>query len=398
MESSSATHPRHKRTMLILTNSLALWFCVTVSDLLAGYMAREYAPNEAEKLDADIASTVLQHAVLLPLLIIGYFLSLYVYDSVLRPSLKWFLQAILGLSYGATGYPLMYASVAMIYGRADHDSTIQGGIVTLLGAKIYMWIYETTGYSLMYFLGLFLIFNMANRLELADERVRLERLNAEWTALKLQVLRWQINPHFLFNSLNTVSALLRSAPGRADSVLAKFSALLRITLREQENIYTSVGSELGYVHSYLDMEMVRFEDRLKLSIEADEDVLDARIPCFLVQPLVENAIKHGIARIPGPALVSVSASRQADRLVLSVRNTSSSKYAVDQPGTGGLGIKNLRERLSVIYRESFTFTSGRVENDDWNALIDIPFERYAAEEAHADRGSWARDGARRASG
>src|SRR5579872_4533088 len=100
MESRSAMRPRHKRTMLILTNGLALWFCVTVSDLSAGYIAREYAPNEAEKLDADIASTVLQHAVLLPLLIIGYFLALYVYDSVLRPTVKWFLQAILGVSYG----------------------------------------------------------------------------------------------------------------------------------------------------------------------------------------------------------------------------------------------------------------------------------------------------------
>ena len=261
-----------------------------------------------------------------------------------------------------------------IYGRADHDGPVPGSLITLLSGRIYQWLYEMTGYSLMYFLGLFMVFHMANRLDLVEERARLERLNAEWATLKLKVLRWQINPHFLFNSLNTVSALLKSAPDRADSVLAKFSSLLRLTLREQESVYTTVSSELNYIHSYLDMEMIRFEDRLKLNIEADEDTLEARVPCFLVQPLVENAIKHGIARIPGAAAISVSVSRRADSLVLCVRNTSSRKYAVERSDGGGLGIKNLQERLAVSYPGAHAFNYGYVENDDWNASIEIPFE------------------------
>lgn len=384
MESSGATPPRHKRATLILTYSLPLWFCVTVSDLLAGYVAREYSPNEASRLDTDIGSTVLQHMLLLLLLITGYFLAFYIYDKVLHPAIKWTLQACLGLSYGLTGYPLMYLSVAMIYGRADHDGPVPGSLITLLSGRIYQWLYEMTGYSLMYFLGLFMVFHMANRLDLVEERARLERLNAEWATLKLKVLRWQINPHFLFNSLNTVSALLKSAPDRADSVLAKFSSLLRLTLREQESVYTTVSSELNYIHSYLDMEMIRFEDRLKLNIEADEDTLEARVPCFLVQPLVENAIKHGIARIPGAAAISVSVSRRADSLVLCVRNTSSRKYAVERSDGGGLGIKNLQERLAVSYPGAHAFNYGYVENDDWNASIEIPFECGPAAGARCD--------------
>ena len=386
MESSSAPLHRHRRTMLILANSVAIWFCVTTSDLSGVYIQRESQPPGTGGIDADMAAGLLRHGLMLPLLIIVYFVALHVYDSALRPATKWMLQVCLGLGYGIATYPLMLVAVVMLYGRADHYEAVPGSFGEVLFARVYMWIYYASGYTFMYFLGLFLTFNMANRLELAEGRVRLERLNADWMALKLKVLRWQLNPHFLFNSLNTVSALLKSAPARADSVLAKFSGLLRLTLREQESAYITVGGELNYIHSYLEMEMVRFEDRLELDIEADEDTLEARMPCFLVQPLVENAIKHGVAKVPGPAKIGVSVSRRAGRLVICVRNTSSRKFVAERSDGGGLGIRNLRERLEVIYPGAYAFEYGHVENDDWNALIEIPLEVEPRRESARDAG------------
>jgi len=147
-----------------------------------------------------------------------------------------------------------------------------------------------------------------------------------------------------------------------------------------------VSEELNYIHSYLEMEMVRFEDRLELDIEADEDILEARLPCFLVQPLVENAIKHGIAKVPGPAVIRVSVSRRGGRLAICVRNTSSRKFVAERSDGGGLGIRNLRERLEVIYPGSHAFEYGYVENDDWSALIEIPLEMGPGPEAAHDAG------------
>ncbi|HET7175370.1 MAG TPA: histidine kinase [Gammaproteobacteria bacterium] len=384
MGSGSVPLPWHRRTMLILTNGVALWVCQTASDLLGVYLQHESGPSGATAIDADMVTGLTHHVMVLPLLIMLYFAAFYIYDSVLRPAAKWILQLCLGLGYGIATYPLLFVTVAMLYGKADHDEAVPGSFIHVLFARPYMWVYNASGWSLLYFVGLLLIFNMASRLELAEGRARLERLNAEWMALKLKVLRWQLNPHFLFNCLNTVSALLKSAPDRADTVLSKFSALLRLTLREQESAYITVGGELNYINSYLDMELIRFEDRLELDIEADEDTLEACLPCFLVQPLVENAIKHGVAKIPGPAMISVSASRRDDRLVICVRNTSSRKFATPRSDGGGLGIRNLRERLEVTYPGKHTFHCGYVENDAWSTIIEIPFEREPPVEAGRD--------------
>jgi LytS/YehU family sensor histidine kinase len=195
--------------------------------------------------------------------------------------------------------------------------------------------------------------------------------------VKLRTLQWQLNPHFLFNSLNTVSALLKSSPERADQVLAKFSDLLRMTLKEQEQLFNSVNSELEYVHRYLQIELVRFEDRLGLDIEADQRAMDGQVPSLLLQPLIENAIKHGIARIPGRAFISISVVCDDKTLIFVVKNTSSRQYVSTDARTQGLGLKNLRERLSTLYPGTHTFQSNYADSDEWVARVEIPFETYS---------------------
>jgi len=168
---------------------------------------------------------------------------------------------------------------------------------------------------------------------------------------------------------------LKSAPGKADRVLMKFSELLRMTLREQEQVSVGVSSELEYIHCYLNLETIRFEDRLKLRIEADEEALGATMPSLLLQPLIENAIKHGVSRIPGPALISINVSREGERLVLGVRNSSRRLPFPERSRPGGLGIRNTQERLATLYKDAFVFKYGYTDDEDWNAVIEIPFEK-----------------------
>src|SRR5579871_42175 len=230
----------HRRSRLILSVSLLLWVPVTFNDVLSTYLGRESVPHELGVLEVDPQAVFLQNILTLPLFLLAYHIAFYVYDRSLRPAVNWTIQICIGLLYGVPVQPMLIVAGMILHPERDIQS---GGMLAMFTSTLDEWLMMLTGSGLMYFLGLFLMFNTVSRLDLAEEKLRLERLNAEWTALKLQVLRWQINPHFLFNSLNTVSALLKSAPARADSVLAKFSALLRMTLREQESVYTNVSNE-----------------------------------------------------------------------------------------------------------------------------------------------------------
>ena len=370
-----------KRNSLIFAISLVLWFYGTTTDLLIIYYQQQFMEKPANVVYAGMGSRVLQHALLFPLLLLGYHLAMRLYTRAWPATVMWTGQVLLAVLYGMTVRPLFFFSIALLHGRPDYFMSEPVSLHDLLLGALFLWISSAASYFVMYLLGLFLLLTTLGRLELAEERLRLERLSNEWLAIKLKTLQWQINPHFLFNSLNTVSSLLRSAPGRADQVLAKFSELLRMTLREQEYLYTSVSNELEYIHRDLEMEMVRFEDRLKLQIEADERAMSGSMPTLLLQPLIENAIKHGVARIPGPAEIRVSVTRKGGSLLLEVRNTSSREYAAPEPSGTGLGIRNLQERLSTIYRDSFRFRYGYNEGGDWDAIVEIPYADHTARSA-----------------
>src|SRR6185437_8271651 len=146
-----------------------------------------------------------------------------------------------------------------------------------------------------YLLGLFIIVGVNTRMDLENERNRTSELYALWLSARLDTLRGQLNPHFLFNSLHTISSLLFTDIRRADKLLADFSDVLRITLREGQREFSTVREELDYARHYLSIEETRFEDRLKVHFSVDDGSLAARVPSLILQPLIENAIKHGIS-------------------------------------------------------------------------------------------------------
>jgi len=183
-------------------------------------------------------------------------------------------------------------------------------------------------------------------LRLADaERDRLT-LRASLAESRMRALEYQLNPHFLFNALNTVRALVREDPDEARRAVTLLSGLLRQTLAAGRETTHPLQSELALVETYLALEGLRFDGRLAARVEADEAAREVAVPALLVQTLVENAVKHGVARRREGGEVVVRATRDGDRLRIAVENPTADGPSDDGTGTG---LTNARERLGLLF-------------------------------------------------
>jgi len=178
---------------------------------------------------------------------------------------------------------------------------------------------------------------------------RLQEQETLLMAAKIEALKSQINPHFLFNTLTSISSLIRSQPDTARMVISKLSAMMRRQLRSHEHFVT-LREELQAIDEYLDIEQVRFGPQLRVRKEIAGDTLDVMVPSMLLQPLVENSIKHGLSRKLGPGQITIRSARERGLTVIEVADDGigMSGERLTQP-TSGIGLSNVRERLRVIY-------------------------------------------------
>ncbi len=178
---------------------------------------------------------------------------------------------------------------------------------------------------------------------------RLQEQETLLMAAKIEALKSQINPHFLFNTLTSISSLVRTQPDKARTVISKLSAMLRRQLRTHEHFVT-LREELQAIDEYLDIEQVRFGSNLRVEKEIEADTLDVTVPSMLLQPLVENSIKHGLSRKLGPGCITIRSRRDRGLTILEVVDDGIgiSEDRLAQP-TSGIGLSNVRERLRVIY-------------------------------------------------
>jgi signal transduction histidine kinase len=183
-------------------------------------------------------------------------------------------------------------------------------------------------------------------------------LRAQLADAQLDALRMQLNPHFLFNTLHAMSALVERDPGGVRRMIARLSELLRHTTDTHAADEVPLREELGFLRRYIEIMEIRFQGRLQVSIDIDESLLDVRVPNLILQPLVENALEHGVNRLTGTGEVTISARREGDRLVLSVRDNGPGLPAGEP--RAGVGIANTRARLAQLYgeRARLTLTSG----------------------------------------
>ncbi|RPF71494.1 sensor histidine kinase [Aurantiacibacter spongiae] len=221
-------------------------------------------------------------------------------------------------------------------------------------------------------------------LQVEQQADRLERLEAQATSAQLAMLRYQLNPHFLFNTLNSISTLVllkQSEP--ANAMLTRLSSFLRHTLVTQPGARVTVAQEVETLKLYLDIERMRFEERLRTDFRIDPRAADACIPSFLLQPLVENAIKYGVSAQEEGARISLAAQIIGSRLRLTVSDTGpglqgkqrGAETLANRPSSTGVGLANIAERLNQAYgEEDHRFDIETPPDGGFTVIIEVPHE------------------------
>jgi two-component system, LytTR family, sensor kinase len=202
---------------------------------------------------------------------------------------------------------------------------------------------------------------------------RLQEQEKLLMAARVEALASQINPHFLFNTLTSISSLIRSQPETARTLIVKLSGLLRRLLRSQEHFVT-LREELEAIDEYLDIESIRFGPKLHIEKSIDPDSLDVVVPSMLLQPLVENSIKHGLAPKIGDGRITIRSSRQNGHAIIDVidNGVGVSPDHTTRVKTGGIGLRNVNERLRVIYGANYQLQLDSVPGEGTCARIVIP--------------------------
>lgn len=236
-------------------------------------------------------------------------------------------------------------------------------------------------FSYAYYLWIFISWTalytgFATVREALERHRRAAQFEAVAVEAQLRALRYQLNPHFFFNVLNTLSGLIsRSRLSEAESVIVNMADFLRYSLTGSPSELVALEAEIAAQLSYLQIEKVRFGERLQLSVDIPADCENAAVPALILQPLLENAVKHGIGRSDLPVPIAITASCTAGRLTCTVENGAvAGEGAPDGPGLG-VGLGNVAERLRVFYGDQATLSSGPVEGGGWRSAITLPLRR-----------------------
>lgn len=213
-----------------------------------------------------------------------------------------------------------------------------------------------------------------SRERLAWQQTETARLNEQLSKAQLNALRRQIEPHFLFNTLNAIAGLVREKRNDAAvSMIAGLSDFLRRVLEDSNRQQVPLGEEMEFVQKYMDIQKVRFADRLELSMDVPEELFSAQVPSLILQPMVENAVKHGISKRVQGGAIRISAFRSNGRLTLSVYNDGPKLPAGWDKAGSGIGISNVRTRLRGLYGDGFDINMRNQDPDGVEVSFSVPF-------------------------
>jgi signal transduction histidine kinase len=196
------------------------------------------------------------------------------------------------------------------------------------------------------------------------------RLTAQLAQAQLQALKMQIHPHFLFNTLNSIAALLHKDVEAADRMIARLGDFLRLTLKSSDAQTVAFEQELEFLKCYLDIEHIRFQDRLTVEMDIDPHALKATVPNLILQPIVENAVRHGVARQTSHGHITIRARREGERLIMTVADNGPGLKA--QSNGSGIGISNTCARLEQFYGSDFSFQIANSTERGAGVTLDVP--------------------------
>lgn len=217
----------------------------------------------------------------------------------------------------------------------------------------------------------------ARREEAIKLQAQAAQLQAQLADARLSALRTQLNPHFLFNTLHAISALVERDPRGVRRMIARLSELLRTTLDSTEAQEIPLHQEIAFIERYMEIMQIRFQGHLQVDINIDPDVQDALVPNLILQPLVENAIKHGVSKLDIAGRIEISARRDDDRLILGVRDNGPGYVGAVPAALEGVGLRNTRARLAQLYGTAQSLTLRAAEGGGLLAEVSFPFHTRA---------------------
>jgi len=226
---------------------------------------------------------------------------------------------------------------------------LYGFLLTVLGA--YLWEYNV---------------------RIRNSQIMQERMQTRLAGAELHAIKMQLQPHFLFNTLHTISNLAAVDSHKAQIMIARLGALLRISLEHVSSESVPLRRELQFLESYLDIERARFEERLQVVIDIDELAMNAEVPNMILQPLVENSIQHGISKKAQIGLITIRGRRQSNRVLITIQDNGGGSQGQSDPRGLGIGLSNTQARLQQLYGLDFAFHL-TTKTDGTTVEIDIPF-------------------------
>jgi two-component system, LytTR family, sensor kinase len=243
---------------------------------------------------------------------------------------------------------------------------------------IHLWLYKFYNglllFLMLYGFVLAVSYVVNSRERLAFQQTEAARLNEQLSKSQLDALRRQIEPHFLFNTLNAIAGLVREKRNDAAvSMIAGLSDFLRRTLEDSGRQQVPLGEEMEFLQKYLHIQKVRFGDRLQLKVDVPRELLHAQVPSLILQLIVENAVKHGIAKRAQGGAIQIGASRSNGSLRLNIYNDGPRFPADWEKTNSGIGIANLRTRLQTLYGDSFELNMQNREPHGVEVTVSVPF-------------------------
>jgi hypothetical protein len=374
MNAADSVDPNTRRFVGGLTQQQFLaivclfWIYVTVSNLLYGYSMRTGIARVTNvTVFAAWDTRLLQHVLLLPMLLVSFWASLRVQWRPLFIALP--LQLILGAVFAAMAYPVMILS-EVIMSTDDIHGTALSHVVSAWSDPFWvtLWLASFVSFLPSYGFGLALVTGLALYTRFRDSELRLTALEREWSAARLAALRMQLSPHTQFNLLHTIRGEIEWDPKGAQSMVVQLADLLRRLLNAGERDFSRLADELQFARLYLDLQQRRFADRLIIELPNTAEIPNVWVPSLILQPLVENAVVHGMAGHQGRVTVSVTVRVTEDTLLIRICNSMAPDRAV---GAAGIGLKNVRERMAVQFEGHADLTVA-VHPTQWVSEISMP--------------------------
>jgi hypothetical protein len=361
---------------IVLLVSAPLWLYAILTGCVALTVSNSLSTE-------DLAKYIAGRVLLYSLLFCAYLLAVQL--PVRYPGLWrfWSLQVVISLSFLTLMYPFLLLANYWAFGV---PGSVQGNFLieawhgdfadALAPFRLWeLWLATSLELSEIYLLGLALILALNSFLRYRAEQSLAAELHAKWLEAQLAALREQIGPHFLFNALNTILASIRDEPETAERMTVELGALLRHNLDRGDQEFSTVKDEMDFVERYLAVMKMRFESNLRVSLDIEPAILECRIPAFLLLPLVENAIKHGVARVPGVNSIEIKAAYSGRCMFFTLGNsTDGAARSGGETQHRAIGLENTRTRIQRLYGSDGSFSAGFDTQGFWVVTVTMPAE------------------------